>query len=172
MRITDYDSDNHIIVSINAGFFRTQFHSNLEWKLTSSHPEQHLIALMVWDKNNAALIVTKQKILINNWEREWEWGEVILFPNLPRRKTERDLGTNLGGGSTKICFIKKNMWNIWTKRVLHCTSELSPTFSQLPSTVTNHWVLNTTFTHLFLNISRKFRCLSVIRGDSSKNNVC
>ena len=35
-------------------------------------------------------------------------------------------------------------------RVLHCTSELSPTFSQLPSIATNHWDLNRTFTHLFI----------------------
>ena len=160
-RVTDYNSDNHIILSINTGFFRKQFHSNLEWKLISSHPEQHLIALMVWDKNNAALIVIKQKVFITNWESEWEGGEVILYPNLPRRKTDRDLGTSLEGGSTKMCVVKKKMWNIWAKRVLHCTSELSPTTSQLLPTVTNHWALNTNFAHLFLNILKeihKFKC--------------
>ena len=49
------------------------------------------------------------------------------------------------------------MWNIWTKRVLHCTSE--------PSIVTNHWALNTTFTHLFLNI------LKGIQEFKSNNSV-
>ena len=47
------------------------------------------------------------------------------------------------------------MWNIGTKRVLHCTSELPTTFSQLPSTVINHWAFNTTFAHLFLNIFKE-----------------
>ena len=42
-------------------------------------------------------------------------------------------------------------------RVLHCTSKLSPTTSQLPSIVTNHWALNTTFTHLFLNIFKEIQ---------------
>ena len=107
------------------------------------------MALMVWDKNNEALFVIKQKVFINNWDREWEGGEVILYPNLLRRKTEQDLGTSLGGGSTKICFIKKKMWNIWTKRVLHCTSQ--------PSIATNHWALNTIFTHLFFNILKEIQ---------------
>ena len=49
------------------------------------------------------------------------------------------------------------MWNIWTKRVLHCTSELSPTTSQLLPTVTNHWALNTTFAHFLLNILKEIQ---------------
>ena len=32
---------------------------------------------MVWDKNNAALVVIKQKVLINNREKEWAGEEVI-----------------------------------------------------------------------------------------------
>ena len=47
------------------------------------------------------------------------------------------------------------MWTIGTKRVLPCTSELPTTFPQLPSTVINHWALNTTFAHLFLNIFKE-----------------
>ena len=54
-----------------------------------------------------------------------------------------------------MCVIKKKMWTIGTKRVLHCTSELPTTFPQLPSTVINHWALNTTFAHLFLNIFKE-----------------
>ena len=56
---------------------------------------------MVWDKNNAASIAIKQKVFVNNWEGEWEGVVVILYPNLPRRKTERDLGTSLGGDQQK-----------------------------------------------------------------------
>ena len=56
-----------------------------------------------------------------------------------------------------MCSIKKKMWNIWTNRVLYCTSELSPTTSQLLPTVTNHWALNTNFAHLFLNIFKEIQ---------------
>ena len=31
-----------------------------------------------------------------------------------------------------MCFKKKKMWNISTKRVLHCASELSPTTPNYP----------------------------------------
>ena len=56
-----------------------------------------------------------------------------------------------------MCSIKKKMWNIWTNRVLYCTSELSPTTSQLLPTVTNHWALNKNFAHLFLNILKEIQ---------------
>ena len=60
------------------------------------------------------------------------------------------------------------MWNISgfrPKCVLHCKSELPPTFSQLPSTVTNHCALNTTFAHLFFNIFK------TIQGFKSNSTV-
>ena len=75
------------------------------------------------------------------------------------------------GGSPKMCSIKKKMWNIWTKRVLHCTSNLSPTTSQLLPTVTNHWALNTNFAHLFLNILKeiqKFKSHEVMTHPKAK----
>ena len=70
-----------------------------------------------------------------------------------------------------MCSIKKKMWNIWTKRVLHCTSELSPTTFQLLPTVTNHWALNTNFAHLFLNILieiQKFKSNEVMTHPKAK----
>ena len=59
------------------------------------------VALMVWDKKNAGLFVTKQKVLIINLKKKWAGEEVILYPDLPRRNTEWDLSTELGEGSTK-----------------------------------------------------------------------
>ena len=44
MRVTDYNSEDHIILPINAGFLGNS--CNLERKQISSHLE-HLIALMV-----------------------------------------------------------------------------------------------------------------------------
>ena len=140
---------------------------NLKWKEISSLLEQHLIALMVWDKNNAVLIVIKQKVFISNREKEWAGEDVTLYPDLPRRKTEWDLSTKSVEWSTEKCFRKKNMWDIcgfWPKCVLQCTSERSPLFltSQLFPTVTNHWALNTTFAHCFSTFSRQFRGLSLL----------
>ena len=70
-----------------------------------------------------------------------------------------------------MCSIKKKMWNIWTKRVLYCTSELSPTTSQLLPTVTNHWALNMNFSHLFLNIlneNQKFKSNEMVTHPKEK----
>ena len=70
-----------------------------------------------------------------------------------------------------MCSIKKKVWNIWRKRVLHCTSELPPTTSQLLPTVTNHWALNTNFAHLFLNILKeiqKFKSHEVMTHPKAK----
>ena len=64
MRVTDYNFEDHISLPIKAGFLGKS--CNLERKEISSHLEQHLIALMVLNKNNAALIVTKRRVFINN----------------------------------------------------------------------------------------------------------
>ena len=64
MRVTDYNFEDHISLPIKAGFLGNS--CNLERKEISSHLEQHLIALMVLNKNNAALIVTKRRVFINN----------------------------------------------------------------------------------------------------------
>ena len=64
MRVTDCNLEDHISLPIKAGFLGNS--CNLERKQISSDLEQHLTALMVLNKNNAALIVTKQKIFINN----------------------------------------------------------------------------------------------------------
>ena len=45
MRVTDYNSEDHIILTINAGFLGNS--GNLAWKQISYRLEQHLIALMV-----------------------------------------------------------------------------------------------------------------------------
>ena len=63
MRVTDCNFEDHISLPIKAGFLGNS--CNLEWKQISSHLE-HLIALMVLNKNNATLIATKQKVFINN----------------------------------------------------------------------------------------------------------
>ena len=64
MRVTDYNFEDHISLPIKAGFLGNS--CNLERKEISSHLEQHLIALMVLNKNNAALIETKRRVFINN----------------------------------------------------------------------------------------------------------
>ena len=64
MRVTDCNFEDHISLPIKAGFLGNS--CNLERKQISSHLEQHLIALMVLNKNNAALIVTKRRVFINN----------------------------------------------------------------------------------------------------------
>ena len=51
---------------------------------------------MVWDKNNAALTVTKQKVFINNWESEWEStgsrGDVFVVRTSNPSKTSEKMG--------------------------------------------------------------------------------
>ena len=64
MRVIDCNFEDHISLPIKAGFLGNS--CNLERKQISSHLEQHLIALMVLNKNNAASIVTKQGVFINN----------------------------------------------------------------------------------------------------------
>ena len=64
MGVSDYNSEDHTSLPINTGFLGNS--CNLQRKQISSHLEQHLIALMVLNKNNAALIVTKQRVFINN----------------------------------------------------------------------------------------------------------
>ena len=64
MRVTDCNFEDHKSLPIKAGFLGNS--CNLERKEISSHLEQHLIALMVLNKNNVALIVTKQRVFINN----------------------------------------------------------------------------------------------------------
>ena len=64
MRVTDYNFEDHISLPIKARFLWNS--CNLERKEISSHLEQHLIALMVLNKNNAALIVTKRRVFIYN----------------------------------------------------------------------------------------------------------
>ena len=55
MRVTDCNFEDHISFPAKAGFLGNS--CNLERKQISFHLEQHLIALMVLNKNNAALIV-------------------------------------------------------------------------------------------------------------------
>ena len=64
MRVTDCNFEDHISLPIKAGFLGNS--CNLERKEISSHRQQNLIALMVLNKNNAALTVTKQRVFINN----------------------------------------------------------------------------------------------------------
>ena len=79
MKVSDCNFEDHISLPIKAGFLGNS--CNLERKQISSHLEQHLIALMVLNKNNAASIVTKQKVFINYCESEK--GIANLVPRSP-----------------------------------------------------------------------------------------